>query len=502
LRKTLEIVGLGVLTALIASGFLACSSSSKAGIILTVSTAPNVDRSAITALQVTVNGRTQSYALGTVSTWRLGIETSAGSKDIEVTGMAAAPVTDAWRGVVNALAGQVVYQDVELQALGTVPQDGGSGGAPGVDAPGSDSSAGTGGTPGRDGPIASGGVDGIGPAGGASGFGGMIGVGGLLGSGAALGAGGLPGTGGLSGAGGTPRTGAVPGVGGVPLTGGAPGTGGTIVGVGGTPGSGGLSRRGGVSGTGGTGAGGVPGTGGIVASGGTVSTGGSPGTGGTPDPCTATMPLSGGTAHSGNAQGTAAGLTWILWSNGASGTMTTYDTPAFSASWTPTSGDFLARLGLKWDGTKTYDQLGTLTAQFAEKKTGTAGGYSFIGVYGWSANPCVEYYIIDDSFSTMPVSLGGTSKGTAIIDGGTYTLASRAVTGTAIGTCAGTSSWTQLSSIRKTARQCGQISISEHFKAWNDVGMRLGNLDQAVILVEAGGGTGSIEFATARVMVQ
>jgi hypothetical protein len=478
LRKTLKIVELGLLTALMAGGPSSCNSSTKTGIILNVSTAPNVDRSAITALLVTVNGRTQSYDLGTVSTWRLAIETSAGSKSIAVTGMAAAPVTDQWQGVVNAVAGQVVYQDVELQAVATTPRDGGSGASPGADGSASDGTNGNGGVPGSDAPVASGGVGGRAGTGGASGVGGMTGVGGMPGTGAA------PGTGGVPGIGGTPGTGGLPGTGGDPRTGGAPGTGGISVGAGGTPGSGGRQSSGGAPGTGGT-----------------IGTGGAPGTGGNPDTCTVGLPLTGGTTHTGNSQGTAAGLDWDLWSNGGTGTMTTYSTPAFGAAWGPTSGDFLARLGLRWDATKTYDQLGTITAQFSEKKTGTAGSYSYIGVYGLSANPCVEYYIIEDSFNTMPVNTGApNNKGTAIIDGGTYNLYSRPLTGAT--NCSGASTMMQYYSVRQTARQCGQISISEHFKAWKDAGMALGKMEQAMLLVEAGGGAGTIDFTTANVTAQ
>ncbi len=230
-----------------------------------------------------------------------------------------------------------------------------------------------------------------------------------------------------------------------------------------------------------------------------MATGGAAGAGGTPVACPPQAPLTGGTQHTGNNQGTAAGLTWYLWSNASSGSITTYSTPAFSASWN-NSGDFLARLGLKWNDTQTRDQYGAITAQFAENKTGTGGSYSYIGVYGWSVSPCVEYYIVEDSYSVMPVNPGSaTNKGNANIDGGMYILYSRPVSGTGSSLCSGVSSWTQFYSVRQTARQCGQISISEHFKAWNDAGMTLGKLDQATILVEAGGGTGSIDFTTASV---
>jgi hypothetical protein len=89
-----------------------------------------------------------------------------------------------------------------------------------------------------------------------------------------------------------------------------------------------------------------------------------------------------------------------------------------------------------------------------------------------------------------------------MIDGGTYTLYTRPTNGTGGSKCSGVSSWTQFYSVRQTARSCGQISITEHFKAWAAAGMTLGKMDQAQILVEVGGGSGSIDFAMANVTAQ
>src|SRR5438552_2499178 len=104
----------------------------------------------------------------------------------------------------------------------------------------------------------------------------------------------------------------------------------------------------------------------------------------------------------------------------------------------------------------------------------------------------------------MPVNPGNTmNKGTVMIDGGTYTLYTRPTTGTGGSRCGGSvGSWTQFYSVRQTARTCGQISITEHFKAWAAAGMTLGNLLEASILVEVGGGSGSIDFPTANVTAQ
>ena len=213
--------------------------------------------------------------------------------------------------------------------------------------------------------------------------------------------------------------------------------------------------------------------------------------------CPPAVAWSGGTTHSGVfGQGTADGnYTWNLYaSGGAADSITVAGVDAkFSATWN-NSGDFLARVGLQFDSTKTPSQLGTLQADFAETKTGTGGGFSYIGVYGWSENPLHEYYIVDDWFDSRPVY--GTQVGTITIDDGTYDVLQHTQENqpTING---GNATFVQFFSIRQTARQCGHISISEHFSQWAQMGLQLGNMEEARILVEAGGGSGSIDFTTA-----
>ncbi len=337
---------------------------------------------------------------------------------------------------------------------------------------------------------------GTGTGGSATGGSGVIGSGGT-------GAAGRASTGGSGG-----TIGGGTGAGGVHAAGGTGGSsGGTVATTGGTAGisfgTGGTSGRG--SGGGGgraatAGSGGTVGRGGNTSTAGTSSGGGSAGAPPVGDPCATTTVPSGGTQHaSSNASGTASGLSWTIWSNGSGGSITTYSTPAFSAAWN-NSGDFLARIGLQWNNTKTYDQYGTISAQFFSTKSGSGGGYSYIGIYGWSTNPCVEWYIVDDSYNPMPVNPGNTTnKGTKTIDGGTYTFYTRATSGTGGSKCSGVSNWNQFYSVRQTARHCGTISISEHFDAWAAAGMTLGKMDQAQILVEVGGGSGKIDFPIANV---
>jgi len=179
--------------------------------------------------------------------------------------------------------------------------------------------------------------------------------------------------------------------------------------------------------------------------------------------------------------------------------MTVYGVDAqFSAKWNDV-GDFLARVGLGFNETKTYTQIGTITANFGFTSTGGGGAFSYIGIYGWSVNPLHEYYIVENWFGPPPTP--GTKVGTITVDGGTYNVFTHTQTNQPAIT-GGNATFVQFFSVRQTARTCGTISISEHFAQWATMGMQLGNLEEARILVEVGGGgNGTIDFTTATVQV-
>jgi hypothetical protein len=241
------------------------------------------------------------------------------------------------------------------------------------------------------------------------------------------------------------------------------------------------------------GATGVAGAGGAGAAGGL----GAAGAASEPD-CSAMMPTGGTTYTGANVNGVADGLNYGIWTNGSGGDITVFtNAHAFSTSWN-NSQDFLAHVGLDFNTAKSYTAYGTITAQFVESKTGTAGGFSSIGMYGWMHSPCIEWYINEDSFT----NLYGNGSTTATIDGATYYLSMTTTTGTGgANACESghTGSWTQIHSTRKTARQCGTVTVSDHFAAWAAQGWSLGTLSSVHINVEVGGGTGSMQFPVANV---
>jgi hypothetical protein len=138
----------------------------------------------------------------------------------------------------------------------------------------------------------------------------------------------------------------------------------------------------------------------------------------------------------------------------------------------------------------------------------------FVGlqVYGWTTNPLIEYYIVDDWFSGGGNS-GGSQKGSFSVDGGTYNIFQHTQNNQP--SIQGTATFEQFFSIRTAQRTSGTISVSQvifffhfvfevlyflffnqHFDKWNSLGMKMGSLYEAKLLVEAGGGNGSIDYSS------
>jgi endo-1,4-beta-xylanase len=216
--------------------------------------------------------------------------------------------------------------------------------------------------------------------------------------------------------------------------------------------------------------------------------------------CATPMPTGGETYTGASVYGTANGLNYGIWTNGDGGSITVFpEAHAFSASW-DNSLNFLAHLGLDFRGAdaKPYAEYGTILAQYAEQKNGEAGDFSMIGMYGWMHNPCIEWYINEDSYG----GLWRRGDVTAVIDGATYYLYTTETTGTGgANACESghTGPWIQMISTREAARSCGTVTVSDHFKAWEGQGWTLGTVTSVHINVEVGGGVGSIDFPVANV---
>lgn len=135
---------------------------------------------------------------------------------------------------------------------------------------------------------------------------------------------------------------------------------------------------------------------------------------------------------------------------------------------------------------KTHGQLGDILLQF--DATFHSEGCSYLCVYGWTVDPLIEWYIVE-SYSSFSPAGGLISLGTFDVDGCTYenfrTTRRNQPTILGIGT------FDQYWSIRTSNRFVGTVDVSAHFRAWENMGLKLGNLTEIALSIECWKSSGS-----------
>ncbi|OUM64900.1 glycoside hydrolase family 11 protein, partial [Piromyces sp. E2] len=194
-----------------------------------------------------------------------------------------------------------------------------------------------------------------------------------------------------------------------------------------------------------------------------------------------------------------------IWYQGGENSATFYEDGSFTCSFKK-AGDYLCRSGLSFDSTKTHEEIGHLYADFKLIKKDTEDvDYSYVGIYGWSRDPLIEYYVVDNWLSENRPGdwVGEIKHGDFMIDGAEYTVYEN--TRYNAPSIDGETTFTQFFSVRKEARDCGTIDITAHFQKWEELGMKLGKLHEAKVLGEAGsihdGTSGTADFPYAKVYI-
>jgi endo-1,4-beta-xylanase len=122
----------------------------------------------------------------------------------------------------------------------------------------------------------------------------------------------------------------------------------------------------------------------------------------------------------------------------------------------------------------------------------SGGGHVLQSFYGWTKNPLVEYYIVENYGSVTPGS--GTNMGTFSSDGGTYRIwKDTRVNAPSI---IGTATFPQYKSVRTSRHSSGTITSRNHFNKWRSLGMNMGPIDSWTQLLHSeamGGATGYAE---------
>jgi endo-1,4-beta-xylanase len=183
-----------------------------------------------------------------------------------------------------------------------------------------------------------------------------------------------------------------------------------------------------------------------------------------------------------NQTGNNGGMYYQMWSAGqGSACINLNSSNSYSTSWSGI-GDFVAGVGWSPGSNQTVSFSGGMNA---------SGGTALASLYGWSTNPLVEYYVIEDDQGGSP-SLG-TFMGTMTSDGATYNLYEHQQVNQP--SIQGTTTFEQYLAIRQGNTTSGTITTQNFFNAWASHGMNLGTLNYQIFATEAwGGGSGSSNF--------
>jgi peptidoglycan/xylan/chitin deacetylase (PgdA/CDA1 family) len=184
------------------------------------------------------------------------------------------------------------------------------------------------------------------------------------------------------------------------------------------------------------------------------------------------------TTISSNQTGTDGGMFYSFWktSNG-SASMTLDGSNGYSVSWS-NIGDITCGKG--WSTGSGH----TVTFSGSHNNSG-GGGF---GIYGWTKNPLIEYYITEQPGQQGASS--GDQVGTFTSDGSTYVIRKHQQVNQPCITGNSCTFW-QYISVRQSPRTSGVITIQNHFNAWKNLGLNLGSHDYQILLTESWNGSGN-----------
>ena len=185
-------------------------------------------------------------------------------------------------------------------------------------------------------------------------------------------------------------------------------------------------------------------------------------------------------------QGTdAEGYDWELWNQNGQGSasMTHPGNGTYSCEWSNIE-NVLFRAGKRFgfNATKTWKEYDNIAINYDVDYQ--PSGNSYLCCYGWTMNPTVEYYIVEDWGNWRPP--GTELQGSIEIDGVTYDLyTSMRVNKPSI--FSDNDTFPQYWSVRREDQKSskGTIRVSDHFAAWEKIGWDMkGALYEVALNVE------------------
>ncbi|KAK5722697.1 hypothetical protein LTR15_005929 [Elasticomyces elasticus] len=166
--------------------------------------------------------------------------------------------------------------------------------------------------------------------------------------------------------------------------------------------------------------------------------------------------------------------------NGGTATYSMGSGSQYAVSWSNT-GNFVGGKGWNVGTGRTINYGGRFSPN----------GNAYLTVYGWTHNPLIEYYIVEN-YGTYNPGSDKQLKGTFYQDGSNYNVYQAQRTNQP--SIEGTKTFQQYWSIRQNKRSSGSVNVGAHFNKWASLNMGLGSQDYQILATEGYQSSGSSEI--------
>ena len=190
-----------------------------------------------------------------------------------------------------------------------------------------------------------------------------------------------------------------------------------------------------------------------------------------------------------NYDGTHEGYNYRYWKDTGNGTMELEEGKVgFSCNWNKVN-DILFEYGMIFKERQTHQEIGNISISYeCSYEPISEYGYILAGIHGWTADPLVEFFIVESNYNWKPYYRNKYLK-TIVVDDSEYDIYEESIP-----PFCETPGYKLYLIVRQEPRTSGTVSVSQHLRVLEALGVNLGKLYHVTFTFEGYQSEGSGEL--------